>query len=90
MGKHNIYITFAPTIALATLKAVSLQLNGMLMMWKTQLARQDNAIRAARIYPAFILVTGLQCSYGKTFSPLTEIPVGKTEISGTEPAYPLI
>ena len=29
---------------------------------------------------------GLKCSYGKFFSPLTEIPVGKTEISGTEPA----
>ena len=26
------------------------------------------------------------CSYGKIFSPLTEIPDGKTEISGTEPA----
>ena len=26
--------TFAPIIALATLRAVSLQLNGMLIMWK--------------------------------------------------------
>ena len=30
--------TFAPIIALVTLRAVSLQLNGMLIMWKIQLA----------------------------------------------------
>ena len=60
------------------------------MMWKTQQAIKDYAIRAARIHPAFIRVTGLKCSCGKISSPLTEIPVGKTEISGTEPAHPLI
>ena len=41
-----------PVIALATLIAVSLQLNGMLMMWKIQQAIQDDAIRTARIHPA--------------------------------------
>jgi len=41
--------TSAPIIALATLKAVSLQLNGMLMMWKKQQAMQDNAIQTTRI-----------------------------------------
>ena len=87
--KHKI-ITFTPIIALATLIAVSLQLNGMLMMWKIQQAMQDDAEFIRRIHPTFILVTGLKCSYGKIFSPLTEIPGGKTEISGTEPAYPLI
>ena len=35
--------------------------------------------------PPFIPVTGMKCSYGKISSPLTEISVGKTEISGTEP-----
>ena len=40
--------------------------------------------------PPFILVTGMKCSYGKISSPLTEISVGKTEISGTEQARPLI
>ena len=50
--ENTIFITFAPTIDLATLKAVSLQLNGMLMMWKTQQAMQDDAIRTARIHPA--------------------------------------
>ena len=40
-------ITFAPTIALVTLKIVSLQLNGMLMMWKIQQAMQDDAIQVA-------------------------------------------
>ena len=87
--KHKI-ITFTPIIALATLIAVSQQLNGMLMMWKIQQAMQDDAEFIRRIHPAFIPVTGLKCSYGKIFSPLTEIPVGKTEISGTEPARPLI
>jgi len=41
--------------------------------------------------PPFIPVTGLKLgSYGKISSPLTEIWVGKTEISGTEPVPPLI
>ena len=51
---------------------------------------QDDAIRTARIHLAFILVTGLKCSYGKISRPLTEIPVGKTKISETEPTRPFI
>ena len=35
--------------------AVSLQLNGMLTMWKTQQAMQGDAIRSARVHPAFNL-----------------------------------
>ena len=42
--KHKV-ITFVPIIALATLIAVSLQLNGMLMMWKIQQAMRDDAIQ---------------------------------------------
>ena len=57
--------TFTPIIALVTLRAVSLQLNGMLMIWKIQQAIQDNAIQTTRIHPDFILVTELKCSYGK-------------------------
>ena len=39
------------------------------------------------LYP----VTGLKCVHMEKFSsPLTEIPVGKTEISGTKPGRPLI
>ena len=34
-----------PVIALGTLIAVSLQLNGMLMMWKIQQAMRDDAIQ---------------------------------------------
>ena len=60
------------------------------MMWKTRQAMQDDAIGAARIHATFIPVTGLKCSYGKISSSLTEIPVGKTEISETDPAHPLI
>ena len=52
-------VTFMPIIALATLKVVLQQLNGMLIMWKIQQAMQDNTIRTIRIHPAFILITGL-------------------------------
>ena len=38
----------------------------------------------------FIPVTGLECSYGEIFIPVTEISVAKTEISVTGPARPLI
>ena len=48
--KHKI-ITFTPIIALATLIAVSLQLNEMLMMWKIQQAMQDDAELIRRIHP---------------------------------------
>ena len=53
MTKHKkLYFTFAPfIIASATPKAVSLQLNGMLTIWKIQKAMQDDAIRTARIHP---------------------------------------
>ena len=51
------------------------------MKWKIQESTQDDAIRTARIHFAFIPVTGLNCSYGKIYSTLTEI-------SGTEPACP--
>ena len=45
-------LTFGPILPSVTLKAVSLQLNGMLMMWKIQQAMQDDAIRTARNHPA--------------------------------------
>ena len=48
-------------------------LNGMLMKWKIQQAMQDDAIQSARIHSAFISKTGLNCSYGKVCSSLTEI-----------------
>ena len=40
----------------------------MLMMWSIQQAMQDDAIRTARINPAFIPVTGLKFSCGKISS----------------------
>ena len=51
MAKDKI-LTLGPILASVTLKAVSVQLNGMLMMWKIQQAMQDDAIRTARIHPA--------------------------------------
>ena len=47
MAKRNWVITFAPFMALATLLAVPLQLNGLLIMWKIHQAKQNDAIRAA-------------------------------------------
>ena len=41
-----------------------------LITWKIQHAMQDDAIRIARIHPAFIPVTGLKRSCDKIFSPL--------------------
>ena len=81
MSKYKV-VTFAPVTALATLIAVSLLSNEMLMMRKIQQAKQDHAEFIRRIRPAFIPVTELACSNGKMSSPLTEIRVGKTEISG--------
>ena len=46
--KHKIFYFRASV----TLKAVSLQLNGMLMMCKIQQAMKDDAIRTTRIHPA--------------------------------------
>ena len=40
MAKRNRVITFVPIIALATLLAVSQQLNGLLMMWKIHQAKK--------------------------------------------------
>ena len=48
-GETQFFFTFRPSV---TLKAVSLQLNGMLMMCKIHQAMQDDAIRTTRIHPA--------------------------------------
>ena len=51
-GETQKILTFGPILPSVTLKAVSLQLNGMLMMWKIQEAMQDEAIWTARIHLA--------------------------------------
>ena len=78
---------FRPIITLATLIVV------MWCLWygkdnRRSKMMQNSMIR--KINPAFLPVTEMKCSYGKIFSLLTEIPVRKTKISGTEPARPLI
>ena len=71
----------------ATLKAVSLLLNQMPMMRKIQQSMQGHG----GCHPdRHNLSSFHKCSHGKISSPLTEISVGKTEKSGTEPARPLI
>ena len=61
-------------------------------LWCGKYSRQCKTMPSGppEFIPPFIPVTGMKCSYGKISSPLTEISVGKTEISGTEPARPLI
>ena len=56
MTKHKV-VTFASFIVLATLIAVSLQLNGMLMIWKIQQTKQDGTELIRRTHPSFISVT---------------------------------
>ena len=64
MAKHKI-LTFGPILTLVTLKAVSLQLNGMLMMWKIQEAKKTMPSGLPEFIPPFIPLTGMKCSYGK-------------------------
>ena len=56
-SKHGEVITFAPVIALETLKAVSLLSNGVLMMKKIQ--RQSKTMQNS--FEELIPVTGLNC-----------------------------
>ena len=64
----------------------------MACLWRGKYSRQCKMMPSgpSEFIPPFIPVTRMKCSYGKISSPLTEISVGKTEISGTEPACPLI
>ena len=64
-GQTRKNLTFAPIIASATLKAVSLQLNGMLMMWKIQQVTQEDTIRTDRIHPACVHIACSPVSLGK-------------------------
>ena len=77
-------LTFAPIIiASVTLKAVSLQLNEMLMMWKLQQTMQDDTIWTTRIHP-----TVHPGNWDEVFIwPISSL-LG--EISGTKPACPFI
>ena len=61
-------------------------------LWCGKYSRQCKTMPSGppQFIPPFIPVTGMRCSYGKISSPLTEISVGKTEISETEPARPLM
>ena len=58
----------------------------MLMMWKIQQAKRDDAIRAAGCHTAFIPVTALKCSNGKIFQPAYRDSSWKNrDLTGTEP-----
>ena len=80
-------ITFAPIIAFATLKAVSLRLTGMPMMRKIQQAMQGDAIWA-RIHPAFIPVTGMKSHMEKFQARLTRSRLEKNRDLGNRASPP--
>ena len=61
------------------------------MMGKIQQAMQDDVIRTARIHPAVHPRNRGEVLIWQNFQPAyRDLRVGKTEISGTEPARPLI
>ena len=77
-------ITFEPIIASATLTAVSLQLNGMLMMCTIQQAMRDDAIRAARSHSLCSCVHMAKCP---AFFPISRL---EKKPSSQEPSKPTL
>ena len=76
---------------MATRKAVLLQLNGMLMMWKTHTASNARRCHAghqnsSRFHPG----NQAEVFIRQNLQPAHQDSSLKTEISGTEPAHPLI
>ena len=95
MVEHK-FVLFATFIPLWTLVTLLIKLIHILLKWK-YIQDQNYAILARYVVRAklfclksFVPVTGLECSRGKIFIPVTEISVAKTEISVTGPARPLI
>ena len=71
MAKLNWVITFAPFMALVTLLAVPLQLNGLPIMWKIHQAKQNDAIRVALLCDETALLrhrTFNECAIAKNSS----------------------
>ena len=81
-------LTFALIIASATLKAVSLQLNGMLMIWKIQQAMQDDVMGAARIHPAVHPGNQAEGFIRKNFQPAYRDPCWKNRDLGNRASPP--
>ena len=81
MVEHKL-VLFATVIVLWTLVTLLIKLFCILLKWK-YIQDQNYAILALFCLKCFIPITGLECSYGKIFIPVTEISV-------TRPARPLI
>ena len=89
--EHKI-ILFVTVRTLWTLVTLLIKLFHILLKWK-YIQDQNYTILAAIWWKQSYFVenvTGLECSYGKIFIPVTEISFKKTEISVTGPARPLI
>ena len=87
MAKHKNF-NFRAYIASATLKAVSLQLNGMLTMWKIQQAMQDDAMRAARIHPSIHPGNRAEVFIWQNFQPAYRDPCWKKRNLGNQASPP--
>ena len=87
MVEHKL-VFFATVRALWSLVTLLIKLIRTLLKRK-YIQDQNYAILAYMLWErrySFVPVTGLECSYGKIFIPVTEISIAKTEVSVTGPA----
>lgn len=91
MVEHK-FVLFATFKAFWTLVTLRIKLIGILLKWEYIQDQQlchfvSRYVVRAKLFclKSFVPVTGLECSYGKIFIPVTEISVAKTEISVTGP-----
>ena len=94
MVEHKL-ILFATVRTLWTMVTLLIKLFRILLKWKytrPKLYHFGRYMVKAKLFcrKCFVPVTGLECSYGKMFIPVTESSVAKTEIALTGPARPLI
>ena len=78
----RVHVAFIPVTGLKQPAQQVLGSNGR----RPSRARNPAGAPARAPFSLATITSKVGCSYGKIFSPLTEIPDGKTEISGTEPA----
>ena len=81
-------ITLVPIIALATLKVVSLQLNGMLMMWKIQQANARLCNPDRQNSSCFHLGNRAEVFIWKSFQPTYRHPGWKNRDLGNRASPP--
>ena len=95
MVEHK-FALFVTVITLWTLVTLAYKANShtskVEIYTRPKLCHFGRYVARAKLFclKSFVPVTGLECSYGKIFIPVTEISVAKSEISVTGPARLLI